>query len=62
MSGSAPASAPLSGAAALLIDEPAVRAASGGSGESVAVGDAARPLFLAALARTSAWIGATVNR
>ena len=46
--------APLAGVALLLGDEPAVRAASGGQGESVAVGDAARPLFLAALARTSA--------
>jgi transcription-repair coupling factor (superfamily II helicase) len=47
-------SAPLAGVAALLADEPAVRAASGGSGEAVAVGDAARPLFLAALARSTA--------
>ena len=46
--------APLSGVAALLTAEPAVRAASGGQGEAVAVGDAARPLFLAALARASA--------
>jgi transcription-repair coupling factor (superfamily II helicase) len=46
--------APLAGVALLLGDEPAVRAASGGQGESVAVGDAARPLFLAALARSSA--------
>ena len=46
--------APLAGVALLLADEPAVRAASGGQGEAVAVGDAARPLFLAALARSSA--------
>ena len=57
MSGAVPpadSAAPLAGVAVLLADEPAVRAASGGQGEAVAVGDAARPLFLAALARASA--------
>jgi transcription-repair coupling factor (superfamily II helicase) len=46
--------APLAGVAVLLADEPAVLSASGGQGEAVAVGDAARPLFLAALARATA--------
>src|SRR6476661_4614087 len=46
--------APLAGLALLLAEEPAVRAASGGQGGAVAVGDAARPLFLAALARATA--------
>ena len=46
--------APLSGVAALLAGEPAVLSAGGGQGDAVAVGDAARPLFLAALARATA--------
>jgi transcription-repair coupling factor (superfamily II helicase) len=40
--------------AALLAGEPAVLSAGGGQGDAVAVGDAARPLFLAALARATA--------
>ncbi|MDQ1535442.1 MAG: hypothetical protein QOF28_3203, partial [Actinomycetota bacterium] len=48
------APAPRAGVAALLAGEPAVQSASGGQGEAVAVGDAARPLFIAALARATA--------
>ena len=49
-----PPPTPLAGLPGLLLAEPALQTASAGQGSSVAVGDAARPLFLAALARASA--------